>query len=67
VAAEAEGGTALRLSRREYAELVATLISLRRLGSELEEVLSSSPAADGARRIVSSADRLLEIVGYSES
>jgi hypothetical protein len=64
VAAETEGGTTLRLSRREYAELVSTLISLRGLGSELEEVLSGSTAADGAKKIVSSVDRLLEIVGY---
>jgi hypothetical protein len=68
---QAQEGPALVLTRRRYAEVVANLLALRALASELEEVFAAferpgpRSAAGGARTMVETVDRVLDELGYA--
>jgi predicted transcriptional regulator len=57
------------LTEAEYREVVATMVALRRLGAELEEVFSEFAGAKeaptrGAAAVVTSTDRVLDILYF---
>jgi hypothetical protein len=51
------------LSAAEHAELVDRLTALRGLADELAEAFDDPRAAEGAREMLESIDRMLELVG----
>jgi hypothetical protein len=57
------------LTEAEYQEVLAIILALRRLGTEFEEVFSEfagakEPATRGAGAVVTSTDRVLDILYF---
>jgi hypothetical protein len=53
----------ITLSAADYAELVDRLTALRGLADRLAEAFDDPQAAEGARQMLDSIDRMLELVG----
>jgi hypothetical protein len=57
----------IQLSAADYAELVSRLTALRRLADELSMAFDDPKAGQGARDVLASIDRMLEILRASQS
>jgi hypothetical protein len=55
------------LSPDAHAELVARLTALRALADELSEAYDDPTASAGARQMLESIDRMLELAGAKQS
>ena len=55
------------LSEEAHAELVARLTALRALAEGLAEAYDEPVAAEGAREMVESIERMLELVGVADA
>ena len=57
----------IELTEAAHAELVTRLTALRALAGELEEAFDDEQAAAGAREMLASVERMLELVGGAEA